>query len=253
MTSAPLPVTSIQLLVAGDQDFYHSCLATMLPMPVKWLPQPTPMVPNYTLSSATSLSPSPSVLPAAFPVSSYQETTFSKVQMNMISILVSSLESLEHRTIECRDVSITLKASGIHLFKTLTVWEFLYTFEILSIEVCVALLANQLCSTLFLHCPPLLPFLILITPAPGFLDSLSRLLEDILSLILGENKSAITLMTEVDETYHTKISTFIVPAMRPTPLLPGHKNPKNKPAVSTPLKWLLKYWSTPISVSAWRK
>ncbi|MGH0175424.1 UNVERIFIED_CONTAM: hypothetical protein FKN15_070315 [Acipenser sinensis] len=87
--------------------------------------------PEFNLSSATEASsPSPRAITSHSISPKIRKRIIEGKDVNLVAILIASSEFLDHRVVDCGDVSVTLKSSDSRLQKSLSVGEFVLAFSI---------------------------------------------------------------------------------------------------------------------------
>ncbi|MGH0119529.1 UNVERIFIED_CONTAM: hypothetical protein FKN15_006021 [Acipenser sinensis] len=92
---------------------------------------PPAALPEFNLSSATvASSSSPRAITSHSISPKIRKLIIEGKDVNLVSILIASSEFLDHRVVDCGDVSVTLKSRDPRLQKTLSVGEFVLAFSI---------------------------------------------------------------------------------------------------------------------------
>ncbi|MGH0117662.1 UNVERIFIED_CONTAM: hypothetical protein FKN15_041854 [Acipenser sinensis] len=87
--------------------------------------------PEFNLSSATEASsPSPRAITSHSISPKIRKRIIEGKDVNLVAILIASSEFLDHRVVDCGDVSVTLKSRDPRLQKSLSVGEFVLAFSI---------------------------------------------------------------------------------------------------------------------------
>ncbi|MGH0169385.1 UNVERIFIED_CONTAM: hypothetical protein FKN15_059570 [Acipenser sinensis] len=102
------------------------------------LENPSQVLPAFSSTPAYTSGTSSLVPPVAFPHAITSHSISPKIRkqiiegkdVNLVSILIASSEFLDHRVVDCGDVSVTLKSRDPRLQKGLSVGEFVLAFSI---------------------------------------------------------------------------------------------------------------------------
>ncbi|XP_058842486.1 uncharacterized protein LOC131697467 [Acipenser ruthenus] len=92
---------------------------------------PPAALPEFNLSSATvASSSSPRAITSHSISPKIRKLIIEGKDVNLVSILIASSEFLDHRVVDCGDVSVTLKSRDPRLQKSLSVGEFVLAFSV---------------------------------------------------------------------------------------------------------------------------